>query len=172
MFKKRVAVALFLGVTVSGTASAFDGTINFTGNISDAACTVGSSVPTVRLGHVAASALGSVGDRAGSTRFEVKLTTCPTTLTKAAIKFDGPSDSNNTELLALTTEAGVAKGVAIGFFENDGATKIPVGEESTLQDINPTTHEATLVFFAKYQRTAPLVEGKANASTTFTIIYN
>ncbi|QJI40171.1 fimbrial protein [Pseudomonas sp. ADAK2] len=173
MKKSLIAVALLTGCAFAGMANAYDGTINFIGNITDAACTVTANTAnqTVTLGKVQSTALPSVGATAAPTLFSIVLANCPAAVTGAYIKFDGPADTLNSKLLALTSGTGVATGVAIGLYEQDSSTQIPVGGSANPHGITPP--DATYNFIAKYVATkAAVTAGPANAVTNFTIIYN
>lgn len=174
MNKKLLAAVMLVGSTFSVVVNAADGTINFTGSITDAACTITPSTmnQTVTLGSVATSALNGVGSTAAPSRFDIVLSSCPATATKASVKFDGPSDATNSTLLALTTSTGVATGVGIGLFEQDAATQIPVGGTSAAKNLS-TTADTTFSFIAKYVATsATVVAGTADAVSDFSVTYN
>ncbi|AZD09517.1 hypothetical protein C4K26_4123 [Pseudomonas chlororaphis] len=174
MKKSLIAAALLAGSAFATMAHAADGTINFTGNITDATCTVTPSTAnqTVRLGDVASSGLTAVGATSAPSRFNIVLTACPATATSATIKFDGPSDAANSSLLALTAGAGVATGVGVGLYEQDAVTQIPVGGTSASRTLS-TTVDTTFNFIAKYVATnATVVAGSANATSAFTVSYN
>ncbi|MGZ7458353.1 fimbrial protein [Pseudomonas sp. Ma2-10] len=173
MNKKLMIAALLTGSTFAGMANAADGTLNFTGAVTDAACTItpASANQTVTLGTISSSALPAAGDSAAPTAFDIVLTACPATATSATVKFDGPTDADNSSLLALTTVAGVATGVGIGFYEEDASTPIPVSAESSSKALS-TTLDTTFRYIAKYVATGPVVAGTANAVSDFTIIYN
>ncbi|RYE39169.1 MAG: type 1 fimbrial protein, partial [Hyphomicrobiales bacterium] len=113
----------------------------------------------------------STGDTAAATRFSVRLTACPATLLSADMRFDGPADAIDNRLLAVS---GGAAGVAVGIFENDSTTLIPVRSRSASVSLS-TGNAGTLEFVAKYMATgAPslIVAGDANATSQFTISYN
>jgi major type 1 subunit fimbrin (pilin) len=174
MKKSLIAVALLTGCAFAGMANAADGTINFIGNITDAACTVTANTAnqTVTLGTVKSTALPAVGATAAPTRFNIVLTACPVTVTSATIKFDGPANPVNSSLLALTNTVGVATGVGIGLYEQDAVTQIPVGGASKSQALS-TTADTTFNFIAKYVATnATVAAGSANAVSDFTVTYN
>lgn len=112
----------------AGSAMAADGTINFTGSITDQTCTVdsGSQNLNVNLGKVAQTALnGAAGMKAAPTRFTLSLSDCPDTVTGANVKFDGTSDGVNQNLLALDNGTGIATGVGIEIADKNG-TAIPL----------------------------------------------
>jgi major type 1 subunit fimbrin (pilin) len=73
--KKLIVCTLLACSAFSALSHAADGTINFTGTITDAACTVtpGTANQTVTMGTVSSTALANVGDTAAPTRFDIVL---------------------------------------------------------------------------------------------------
>lgn len=169
-----VLVLLATSLVCSTAAAAADGTINFTGNITTAACTVStaSASQTVNLGTVTASSFtGGAGVSAAPTRFTIALSACPDTLTSASIKFDGVADTTNSNLLALSSGQ-TAGGVGIGIYEANGSTIIPLQTASSTITFDATGN-ASIDYVAKYVSTAASVTaGTANSVTNFTIAYN
>lgn len=164
--------ALFLFTSgVAGVVQASDGTIHFTGSITDQACTVdtGSQNLPVDLGKVAKSALnGTAGMKAAPTRFTLNLSACPDTVTGANVKFDGTAAADNTSL-ALDNDAGAATGVGIEIADSNG-TPIPLHTASP--DYVLAAGANTMDFVARYVSTGPAVTtGPANGTSQFTIIY-
>jgi major type 1 subunit fimbrin (pilin) len=166
-------IALLAGSAFVCVAQAADGSVNFTGNIIDNTCAVstGSKTVTVPLGDVQATAFSGVGSTASPTNFSILLEACPVAITTAAVKFDGPKDPINSELLQLTENAGAeADGVAVGIYEQDTTTLIPIASKSKNEDVATT---ATFNFVAKYVATkATIRPGTAGAVSEFTITYN
>ncbi len=175
MNKKSLVMALFAASAVASVAHAADGTINFTGNITDTACTVtpASAAQTVALGTVNKAVFTGTGSAASPTRFSIVLTSCPASVTSATVKFDGPTDAANSNLLKITPSAGTeAKGVAVGIYEQDTTTLLPVSSASASKTLS-TTADTTFNFVAKYVATsATVVAGPANAVSDFTVSYN
>ncbi|MBV6694000.1 fimbrial protein [Serratia quinivorans] len=177
MNKKLIALALFAG-SVS-VVQAADGTIKFTGNVTETACEVQSDA-SVALGNIQKSAfLSGAGATAGATRFTITLTNCPISTTSATVKFDGTANSTNSSLLALNTGS-TAKGLGVALFEADGSTPIPLATASNAITLATTTgadesavNRATATYVAKYMSTAAAVTaGTADATTNFTVSYN
>lgn len=165
--KKTVASMCLMFMTSSVMAA--DGTINFTGSITDQTCTVGNSV-SVNLEKVAKSALdGGSGKKAAPTPFTISLTDCPDTVTGASVTFDGTPDSVNQTLLALDSGTGNATGVGIEIADKNG-TPIPVHTRSP--DFTLSSGSNSLEFLARYVSTGATVgTGKANGTSQFTIAY-
>ncbi|HBR1081298.1 TPA: fimbrial protein [Klebsiella quasipneumoniae subsp. quasipneumoniae] len=168
--KKTMLSACFL--LVAGSAVAADGTIHFTGSISDQTCTVdsGSQSLNVDLGKVAQTALdGGAGMKAAPTRFTLSLSGCPDTVSGANVKFDGTTDGVNQNLLALDSGTGIATGVGIEIADKNGAA-IPLHTASAEYPLAEGSN--TLDFVARYVSTGTAVTtGTANATSQFTIIY-
>lgn len=78
------------------------GVINFTGEITEQACTVDSKSRNlnVDLGRVSTRSLSSQGEVAGVTNFIIKLVDCPDD-TKVTVNFAGTRDSVDHHILAL-----------------------------------------------------------------------
>lgn len=175
--KKNVIAVAFATLAAMSASSVFaaEGTVNFTGEIIDEACTVdiGSSDSlSVSLGKVAKSSFSATGDDASTTKFTMTLKDCPAAVTAAQVKFDGTHDATDSSLLALTDETGVATGVAIALMTADKA-------DLGLYAVNDYSYtlaadtENKLDFYAAYRSTSDtVVAGKANAVATFSINYN
>ncbi|HCM1914427.1 TPA: fimbrial protein [Salmonella enterica subsp. salamae serovar 28:r:e,n,z15] len=165
-----LATSLLLFCSYNAMAS--DGSIQFTGNITDQTCSIDSASQsqTVPLGKIAKSALnGAVGTKAAATKFSLMVKSCPETVTGATIKFDGNGDSLYPNLLALDPAPGKATGVAIQIGDKTG-NEIPLHTASPQFAL--TTGTNTLDFTARYVSTASVVTvGNANATTQFTIVY-
>lgn len=173
MQTKFIHLAAFTTLCITFSASAADGTVNFTGNISDTTCAVdtNSSSQTVDLGTVSTNSFSAAGATASVARFSINLTGCPSSVTSSSIRFDGPAASGNSNLLALTSGQ-TATNVGVGIYQQDSTTLIPLGKPSAPYSIS-STGPNVLNFVAKYVSTAKNVgPGSANAAATFTITYN
>lgn len=174
MNKKLIVIAMLAASAFSSLAHAADGTINFTGKIIDTACTItpATANQTVALGSVNKTDFTGAGSTAAPTRFSIVLTSCPASVTTATVKFDGPTDTNNSNVLAITGGTGAASGVGVGIYEQNATTLIPVTTASASKTLS-TTADNTFNFVAKYIQTAATVgTGDANAVSDFTIAYN
>lgn len=174
--KKNIIVAALASLSVLSAASAFaaDGQVNFKGEIIDSACTVANTPAApldVTLGQVPKSSFAATGDTAAPTKFTLKLTNCPATVTKASVKFDGTAANGDNSVLALTQETGVATGVGVQI--TDSSDKVlPLYTASASYPLVETA-ENSLDFVARYISTASTVTaGPANAVASFTVNYN
>lgn len=167
--KNSALVAMVASLGFASAAFAADGTINFTGKITDTACTIASDSITkaVSLGTVSSKAFSGSGSTAAATRFTINIASCPESVTSASVRFDGTPNSGNSNILAVT---GGATNVGIGIYEADSSTLIPLQSDSKAQAL--TTSASQLSYIAKYYATAASVgAGDANATATFTITY-
>lgn len=167
-----LAMAAIAGMPFATHAA--DGTINFTGTILDSACKIDtSSAPlTINLGQIPKSSFTAVGDVAAATRFTINLSSCPTAITSASVKFDGTADPTNSTILALKSGE-TAQGVGVALYEEDGVTAIPLATQSKPFTLDTATGSSNaLTFVAKYKATQKsVVAGTANATTDLTITY-
>lgn len=167
-------MALLAGSAFTYTANAADGTINFSGSILDAACTIsaGNGSQTVALGSVNKSAFSAAGNTSAPTKFSITLSACPAATTSATVTFDGATNAANSNLLALTPGTDIATGVGVGIYEDNNTTIIPIGTHSAKKTLS-TSANTTFNFIAKYVATASTVTaGPAAAVSDFTISYN
>lgn len=176
MKKNLIAAAVLVSSAFGVSAFAADGQVNFTGEIIDAACQVVNSPSNpleVNLGKVAKTAFTGAGSKAAATKFTLKLTDCPATVSKAAVKFDGTSVIGDTSVLALTVESGVATGVGIQL-SDDANTVLPLYTASKQYNLTTGTGAVNnLDFVARYIATSDTVTaGPANSMASFTVNYN
>lgn len=176
MKKTLIVAALAAATLTSVSAFAADGTINFTGNVTDTTCVVTNKTTNplvVPMGNVGKDAFNAAAGVLASTQsFAIELTGCPATVTKAAVNFAGAAVAGKTDVLALTGAgtAGVATGVGIQLQDDVGAV-VALNSMSKKYDIALGTN--LLPFKASYISTTALVEpGTANAALNFTISYN
>lgn len=175
--KKNIIATLIATSSIFAISNAFaaDGTIDFTGEITDQACELatGSDVFTVNLGKVSKTALPSTGSTAAATKFTIKLKNCPQTVTSATVKFDAISYAGDNNVLELTdpTANTTAKNVGIQIQDVTGAT-VPLFAESSDYELKQNTVN-NLDFTARYIAMSDAVGvGQANSTATFTINYN
>lgn len=174
MKNKLVITALATGL-ISSAAFADDGKINFTGAITDDACTVVNPVANpleVQLGTVSRTAFSGAGDTAAPTKFTIKLSNCPASLDgkTSQVKFDGTAADGDTNVLALTQETGVAEGVGVQITDKNNIV-VPLFTASSAYPLQ--TGDNNLDFTARYYATSSTINaGPANATATFSIIYN
>lgn len=173
--KKNIIATLIAASSVFAinNALAADGTIDFTGEITDQACELaaGSDALKVNLGKVSKTALPSAGSTAAATKFTIKLINCPATVTTASVKFDADSYLGDDTVIKLKEEAGVATGVGIQITD-DVNTIVPLFTASKNYPLQQNV-ENNLDFRARYiAKSDTVTTGPANGTATFTINYN
>lgn len=193
--KKILALAAFATMFAAGSAMAADGTLNFTGSITAASCSItggaGSSVTgekgsqniAVNLGTVSADALGGTagGGVAAGTAINLNLDcgNTATDLTTVKVKFDplagSGTDSKNNKLLKTT---GTAQGVGIGIYDtNNKLLNLAANETFDAPLVKGGTEEApvytaSLNMRAGYVANGDKIDaGTANGTLPFTLTY-
>ncbi|EKT57149.1 fimbrial protein [Providencia burhodogranariea] len=173
--KKKLLASLIAATSIFAVnnALAADGTIEFTGEITDQACefATGANALKVILGKVSKTALPATGATAAATKFTIKLINCPATAISAKVQFDADSYAGDDEVIALKDETDVATGVGIQITD-DTNTVVPLFTPSKAYALKQSV-ENSLDFRARYiAKTDAVTVGPANANATFTINYN
>ncbi|BEP37727.1 long polar fimbria major subunit LpfA [Variovorax sp. V59] len=175
--------ALAVAGVLSQAASAADGTINFTGEIVDAPCSISpnSQNLTVPLGKVSRTAFdggtagtAAVGKKATPAKFTIDLLGCGASATGATVSFSGTADLDDATYLRLANAGqvgvGAASGVAIELADSTGA-KIALNTGKSGEYILGLG-DNSLKFQAAYIATKTAVTvGPANAVAQFTVTY-
>lgn len=172
MKKTLMTLALVASGFVASSVYAADGTINFTGEITDSACIVDSNSQNLQvpLGKVAAASFSGQGSYSAATNFTLKLKDCPSATT-ATVKFDGTSVAGDNSVLALTSGGATGVGIelsdasqnVVNLFTNSAPYTLNAGVGS----------ETDLNFTARYKALSSIIgPGVANASVQFSIVYN
>lgn len=173
--KKKLLASLIAATSIFtiNNALAADGSIEFTGEITDQACELatGSDALKVNLGKVSKTALPATGATTAATKFTIKLTNCPATVVSAKVQFDTDSYAGDDKVIALKDETDVAKGVGIQITD-DTNTVVPLFTPSKAYALKESV-ENSLDFRARYiAQTNTVTVGPANDNATFTINYN
>ena len=182
--KKLLTITSALALSSIATqAFASDGTINFTGTISNVTCTLaaagGTTTGTVALPTVTQTALKAVGDTAGTTQFSIKLSACTGTPapTQAAAWFETGSEVNAAGRLVTTIADTATDTLSIALYNMGSATPIVIGQGdgsmgSSGAKFAITSGGATLNYQAKYYAEKTGVPaGAVKAKVNYTIQY-
>ncbi|SEE24064.1 MULTISPECIES: fimbrial protein [Pseudomonas] len=165
------------GLLIAGslqTASAANGTVNFTGEIVQSTCAVvsGDQTKTVVLGKYPTSAFPKTGATSGAKAFTISLEKCEAG--DYSLRFDGNTPTGNPDLLAVT---GGAKGVGVEILDNNSAI-VPITQDVaapasvTIAATGTSPGAATFNLRARYRSFQDVVTaGQANSNATFTIQY-
>lgn len=149
------------------------GSVHFSGGVVNAACAVdtNSEAQTVEMGQIRTNEFTGTGSWSDPQPFSIVLKDCDTTISqRVGISFDGTTDAKEPDILAVSGGAGVASGIGIGIFDNQGNQIIPNAQAQAITTIEDST--TTLNFIAKYRSTSNnVLPGKADAETWFTLTY-
>lgn len=182
MIKRSLLPALCVTGMALATSSAFasDGTITFSGEITDNTCTIsgnsgGTPSFTVNLPKVAASALQAAGDVAGATPFDIKLSGC-SSAGKVYTYFErGPNVDTSTGDLKNTAAAHNASNLQVRVTNADDDSQINMAlgasQNSHQVDIDATSKSATLKYYAKYIATDAVTAGAVSTFVTYSMAY-
>lgn len=175
--KKNLIIAVLAAASAVTMSNAFAaaGTVNFTGEILDAACTVdvNSQNQTVVLGSYNKSEFTASGDVTAPKKFTIVLKDCPAAVNTAHVLFDGAPEATDSTLLAIDSSvAGAATNVAINLMTAD-MTQLPLHGDNSYRYTLSSTTDNNLDFYAQYKSTAASVTaGPANSVANFSVIYN
>ncbi|HEX8057509.1 MAG TPA: hypothetical protein VF481_12665 [Novosphingobium sp.] len=172
------AVTVFaLSIFSANPANAADGTISFTGSLTDATCVVNvnntSANGSVALPAISKLSLPSSGVVAGATIFTLNLSGCTTGKTVNAYFEAGPTVDTVTGNLINGGTAGnvqvqllTGAGVPIAVGTSGQATTAGVTTTSS-----PSVTSGTLRYMAQYYATGATTSGSVTTSVTYSLTY-
>lgn len=178
-----VSLVTFPVITSAATTIVNGGTINFTGEVVNAACAVdvGSSNMEVQLGQVRTARLNQAGAKSTPMGFDIVLKDCDTTVsTKASVAFDGVASGSTTtnpstpldNVLALSgSVAGLARNVGIQLFSGSDTKPLKIDGTQFSPAKILSDGENRLPFLAAYYATGVATAGSANAVVNFKVQY-
>jgi major type 1 subunit fimbrin (pilin) len=179
--KKHILAIVVAAAAMSGsvmaaeasTATVSGGTVNFVGQVVDAACSVSADSvdQTVTLGQVRTSKLTTAGMAANQKEdFNIKLEDCDITVSQnAAVIFNGQEDPNQIGALANTAGAGSATNVALQLYGPDGQA-LNIGDTSS--SVTLIQGENTIPLSVDYIATGAATAGNVAATATFSMVYS
>ena len=176
------AAATIATIALTSTgAQASDGTITFTGSVTETTCsidakTAGAANKDVTLKTVTGSTLSSTGATAGATEasdLTFALSGCSTE-TKAVARFEnGPTINQTTGYLENQAPSG-AKNVQVRLLNASHAPiNVVTGENNDLagNGVAVVSGAADLKYFAEYYATGKATAGPVNTSVQYTVDY-
>lgn len=178
MHRKSIYSSLVLAVALMGAggAQAFDGEIQFIGEVTAQTCTINGGTGqsfTVTLPTVSAAVLAKAQSTAGRTAFAIELTDCQPDTGHVKVYFE-PGPTVNPETNQLLTDPGVnaARNIEIALL-NESHVQIGIGAagENGSQFVSINNGSATLNFFAKYVSTGNATAGSVNSRVNYTLVY-
>lgn len=179
MQKMNLTVALLLAIAPLA-ASAADGTISFTGKVTDKTCTIstpGGKDFAVNLPTVSKNSLAAAGAVAGRTPFSINLSQC--SAGNVATYFEpGSTVDFNSGRLINQASADAATNVQLQLLGSNNQflpiTAAGAGVAQTNSQWVTVDDEgnADLNYYAEYYATAAATPGDVASSVKYTIIYN
>lgn len=172
----NVLIAAIASVFIAQSAFAADGTITINGQITDTTCGVsvnnGTNDGTVILPTISASALSSINSVAGTTPFNIVLSSCTGASMSNAYAYFEPGALVDTATGRLNSN-GTSTGVQVRLLDK-GISPIVVGSSgqgSVVEDI--TGGGATLTYYAQYYaNNASVNAGTVTTQVDYTIVYD
>lgn len=173
-------------LTVFSHANAFDGQITFEGSVTDVTCIVTgggdggteskAGTFTIDLPEVSTTALARSGQRAGNTKFYLRLSGAKCTDGKTAnvIFEQAQSDINSsTGFLnnVITSASGGSANVQIALLNND-KTDLNLNSSSNHQPVVIAGNSARFDYWAQYYATGQATAGTVRGLVTYSISYN
>lgn len=142
------------------------------GTVTATSCDVdnASEHQTVDLGNVIIGAFKNTGDVSNPKAFHIKLAECSSNIGGGSITFQGTADTNNSDLLKLTSGTGAATGVGVQILDGASRTPIALGQATATHPLTEGDNE--LVYLLRYKSTlVPVTPGTANAVMYFDLSY-
>lgn len=180
VMKTKALLILGLTMGMSAPVAAFNGVITINGEVTAGTCAIavngGTASATVTLPTVSTNALGSIGQTAGATGFNLALTSCPTTgsvrayfenigveqttgnLSNKAVASGGKNPAQNVEVQILS-----ANSTPIDLRTNTG--------NNVLVNFS-ATGGATLYYSAQYIATGAVGAGLVSADLIYSLDYH
>lgn len=179
MKKNFIAAAIVTAsIMCAGSAFAVDGTITINGKITDTTCDISvngaTNNGTVTLPTIQATALPAAGEVAGSTPFDIKLSSCSgSTLGTASTLFEPGTYVDMSTGRLNNSASGTASNVQVQLL-NSALSPIKAGAAQPSQNDIPvdiSSGAATLNYFAQYYATGAASAGTVNTQVDYTIVY-
>ncbi|PMQ15227.1 fimbrial protein [Janthinobacterium sp. AD80] len=180
--KSQVRIlAVLLVAAATQSAFAADGTINFKGELSDSTCIVavngaaGPAPATVQLPKISAAQLKTASEVAGKTGFNITLSACTGTTTKAAAFFEPGAGVDPVTHNLKNNDAAGAKFVQLQLLDGTNGAAIKAGDFAQVTDTSKvtknTTGETVLPYAVQYISTGLATAGKVDSTVTYSITY-
>lgn len=184
IFKLALLSTIIIGFSLPA-AQASDGTISFTGSVTDSTCTVkvngaAGTASTVKLPAVSASVLSAKNAHAGETQFTIDLTGCqaagkPVSATNAAKAYVYFEPGANVTATGTLRNTGDAKKVDLQLLAGGSSTPIVVGDAGQIAATGtpvPASGDIQLPYIVRYHATGPATAGTVTSSVVYDVVYN
>lgn len=173
---RKIFVLAALTSVFAMSANAFDGTINFTGELTDQTCVAKvngiSNTASVVLPKLSTKMLSAAGIVAGATNFTIELSACSTGIATAAAFFEAGAGVDPVTKNVRNTTGG-ATNVQFQLLDSKGAV-IKAGDSSQVASTARTavaSGTAVLPYAVQYVATGATTAGTVIGSVTYSINY-
>ncbi|MNB67863.1 putative fimbrial-like protein YcbV precursor [compost metagenome] len=173
--KIRWVAIIFLNAALTLPALAHDVTVNLTGKVTRATCTVSSDSidKSVLLGYIPLKAFARYPMSSAPVEFTINLENCGAVSSGVQVTFSGTPDDFVPDYFKLSNDGSEnsARGIAVEIMD-DAKKIIPVGGESNPYLITGGAEHKSLVFYAKMVTNGDALEtGTVNSNATFVTSY-
>jgi major type 1 subunit fimbrin (pilin) len=180
MKKKQVTqlmlamMGLAVAPMVFAQAAPGTGQVTFTGELYDETCVIdaGDDDKKVLLPTLSTQSLNAAGRVAGSTMFDISVSSCPTTLTSVAAHFETTNMNPDTRNAINQASVSKAGNVEVQLLDRDGTTPIKLGSTGTSVPIDAASHTAQMSYGGQYYATDATTAGNVTAIVRYTLAYN
>ena len=171
--KKGICSLAIVGVLISVNAFADPVTINITGRVTAAACTIdNSSTYNVVMPDVTAATLNPGASYGTWKTFDVTLSNCPAGTSSVKATFDGTADGTDANKYANTTGTGYATNVSVQV-QNRSGTIADKGKNSTMTVNVDASRNATFDLQARpYSSAGGATVGNISTVVLMNFTYN
>lgn len=172
-YKNGFMALAVTGILISSAAIADPVTLNITGRVTAAACTIGNSgTYSVIMPDVTAATLNSANSFGTWKTFDVTLSSCPAGTTTVQATFDGTADGSDANKYANTTGTGYASNVAVQV-QNRSGTVADKGKNSTMSVAVDASRNATFNLQARpYSTPGSATVGNISTVVLMNFTYN
>ncbi|HID7484008.1 fimbrial protein [Morganella morganii] len=147
-----------------------NGSINFSGKITDSSCDITQKDIDVDLKNHSAALLKNRDDRTPPENFDIAITNCSLSMKSLQIKMTGAAHNDNPALFALDANDKSAGNVGI-VITTSGNYQITPAEGYRDITLTPDSRDYTLTYSAGYQATGLATPGEGNATINYTVSY-
>ncbi|MBK5143073.1 type 1 fimbrial protein [Budviciaceae bacterium BWR-B9] len=171
--KGLITLAVVAGLIGSNAFAADQVTINITGKVTAAACTIDNSgTYNVIMPDVTAATLSTANTYGEATTFNVTLSNCPPGTTSVTAKFSGTPDSLDATKYANTTGPGYATNVSVRL-QNHSGSVTDKGNNSTMTVNVDASRKATFDLDARpYSTSGGATVGNIRTVAMMDFTYN
>jgi major type 1 subunit fimbrin (pilin) len=177
MKRTYLALAALTSTLVMSAAQASDGTVNFTGVLKDATCTISvngvqGTTGTVTLPTLSAASLGTTGATGGATAFTIGLSGCTATgLANTVMAYFEAGSGVDPTTKNISNATGDAANVQLQLLDHLNRVITPGDRDSQIAFFLGRNNPV-MPYSVQYIATATSGPGSVVGSVTYSIIYN